>query len=57
MAIVNMAFSGKFYPSIHYGFFKKVQPVEYKWVMDYVVNNMLTGKFDLKSKGNVIKCS
>ena len=54
MAIVNMAFSGKFYPSIHYGFFKKVQPVEYKWVMDYVVNNMLTGKFDLKSKGNVI---
>lgn len=54
LAIVNIAFSGKFYPSIHYGFFKKVQPVEYKWVMDYVVNNMLTGKFDLKSKGNVI---
>lgn len=54
MALINMAFSGKFYPSIHYGFFKKVQPVEYKWVMDYVVNNMLTGKFDLKSKGNVI---
>ena len=26
LGIINLAFSGKFYPSIHYGFFKKVQP-------------------------------
>lgn len=54
LSIINMSFSGKFYPSIHYGFFKRVQPVEYKWVMDYVVNVMITNKYDLKSKGNVI---
>lgn len=54
LAIINLAFSGKFYPSIHYGFFKKVQPIEYRHIMDYVVNNMLSNKFDLKSKGNVI---
>lgn len=54
LGIINLAFSGKFYPSIHYGFFKKVQPAEYRWVMDYVVNNMLTGKFDLKTQGSVL---
>lgn len=54
LAIINLAFSGKFYPSIHYGSFSKVQPAEYRWVMEYVVNNMITNKFDLKIHGNVI---
>lgn len=54
MALVNYAFSGKMYPSIHYGFFKVVQPIEYRYVMDYVVNEMLTNKFGLKVQGNVI---
>ena len=54
LAIINLAFSGKMYPSIHFGMFKKVQPVEYRWVMEYVVNEMLTGKFDLKVHGNII---
>lgn len=50
---IYLAFSGKFYPSIHSGIFPKVQPIEYKHVMDYVVNNMLTQKFDLKREGSV----
>ena len=54
MALINYAFSGKMYPSIHYSFFKKVQPIEYRYVMDYVVNEMLTNKFELKIQGNVI---
>ena len=53
MALVNYAFSGKMYPSIHYGFFKVVQPIEYRYVMDYVVNEMLTNKFELKVQGTV----
>lgn len=55
MALINYAFSGKMYPSIHYGFFKTVQPIEYRYVMDYVVNNMLSNKFILKSSGNIIE--
>lgn len=51
LAIVYLAFSGKFYPSIHYGSFPKVVPKDY--VMDYVVNNMMNNKFDLKSKGSI----
>lgn len=54
MAMVYLAFSGKFYPSIHYGSFKTVQPIEYKHVMDYVVNNMLTAKYDIKQYGSVM---
>lgn len=50
-----LAFSGKFYPSVHYGFFQKFPPSEYRYVMEYVVNNKLTNKFDLKSKGSVYK--
>lgn len=50
-----LAFTGKFYASL-YGWdaFPKVSPSKYRTVMDYVVNNMLTNKHDLKSTGNVI---
>ena len=53
LALIYLSFSGKFYPSIHYMAFPKVQPSEYRHVMEYVLNNMLTNKFDLKTKGSV----
>lgn len=54
LSLIYMAFSGSFYPSIHYGSFPKVQPSEYRHVMEYVVNNELSQKFDLKREGSVI---
>ena len=48
-----LAFSGKFYASIHGAAFPTVAPIKYKSVMDYVVNNMLNDKFDLKKYGTV----
>lgn len=54
LAALYLAFSGKFYPSIHYKSYPKVQPSEYRFVMDYVVNNVLTNKYDLKRTGSVI---
>jgi hypothetical protein len=53
LAMIYLAFSGKFYPSIHYMSFPKVQPSEYRHVMEYVLNSMLSNKFDLKTKGSV----
>lgn len=53
LSAIYLAFSGNFYPSIHYGSFPKVQPNEYRHVMEYVVNNMLTMKYDLKREGSV----
>lgn len=54
LALVYQAFSGKYYPSIHYGFFKKVTPAKYRHIMEYVVNYKLSHKFELKSAGSVI---
>lgn len=54
LACTYLAFSGKFYPSIHYGRFPSVPPSEHRHVMEYVVNNELTNKFDLKREGSVI---
>lgn len=51
LSMVYLAFSGKFYPSIHYMSFPKALPQEY--VMQYVLNNMLNDKFLLKSQGNI----
>lgn len=53
LSMIYLAFSGKFYPSIHYSSFPTVCPSEYRHVMDYVVNNMLNERFDLKSQGSV----
>lgn len=53
LSAIYLALSGPFYPSIHYGSFPKVQPSEYRHVMEWVVNNMLTMKFDLKREGSV----
>lgn len=53
LSAIYLSFSGHFYPSIHYGSFPKVQPNEYRHVMEYVVNHMLTMKYDLKREGSV----
>ena len=53
LAMMYLSFSGKFYPSIHYMSFPKVQPSEYRHVMEFVVNKMLSDKFYLKTQGSV----
>lgn len=51
---IYLAFSGKFYASIFVGHaFPKAPPSNHREVMDYVVNNMLTNKHDLKSQGTL----
>jgi predicted GNAT family acetyltransferase len=52
LALISMAFSGKFYPSIWYRSFPVAAPQEH--VMDYVINNMCNNKFDIVREGNVI---
>lgn len=54
LALVYLAFSGQMYPSIHYGSFPKAQPSEYPHIMEYVINNELSQKFDLKKEGSII---
>lgn len=54
LALIYLSFSGSFYPSIHYGSFPKAQPQEYRYVMEYVVNNELSMKYDLKREGTLI---
>lgn len=46
-----LSFSGKFYASVHYKWFPNFVPK--REVMDYVVNNMLSQKFDLVRTGSV----
>lgn len=53
IAALYLAFSGKFYPSVHYRSFPNNVPVPY--VMEYVVNNNLSKKYDLVQYGSVIK--
>ncbi|MGL5750467.1 MAG: hypothetical protein ACRCXT_08075 [Paraclostridium sp.] len=50
---IYLAFSGKFYPSIHYGLYPVVPPSEHRHVMDYVINNCLSSKFDIKREGSL----
>ena len=54
LSMIYLSFSGNFYPSIHYGTYPSAVPADYRFVCDYVVNNDLTNKFDLKAEGNVI---
>ena len=51
LSLINISFSGKFYPSIFYGSFK-FPPAEH--VMEYVVNYMLNNKFELVKQGTVV---
>ena len=50
LSSIYLAFSGMFYATNHYNSFRIVP---YRHVMDYVVNNMLTMKYDLKREGSV----
>lgn len=52
LSAIYLAFSGKFYPSIHSGKFR-IPPDKYRHIMEYVVNNVLTQKYDLKKYGSV----
>lgn len=54
LSMIYLAFSGKFYPVIHYNSFPKVMPSQYRHVMDYVINNMMTNKYDIIREGSVI---
>ena len=51
--MIHLAFSGKFYPSLHYRSFR-IPPARH--VMEYVVNNVISNKFDLASEGSIIGC-
>lgn len=53
ISMIYLSFSGSFYPSIHYGSYPVVQPSEYPHIMDYVINNLLSNKFDLKREGSI----
>lgn len=53
LSMIYLAFSGKLYPSCHYGSFPTVVPREYEHIMLYVVNN-LSDKYDIRSAGSVI---
>lgn len=54
LACIYLSFSGKFYPSIHYGRFPVSTPREHEHVMTYVVNNELSNKYDLKREGSIL---
>ena len=53
LSMIYLAFSGKFYPSIHYALFR-IPPSEHRYVMEYVVNNKLSAKYDLKTNSHVL---
>lgn len=52
LSLINMAFSGKYYPSIWYGSFPVAAPNEH--IMEYVVTHVLTNKFDIVRERNVV---
>lgn len=51
LALIHLAFSGKFYPSVHFRSYPTVVPVRH--IMEYVVNNTLSKKYDLTTYGSV----
>ena len=52
LALINMAFSGKYYPSIWYGSFPVAAPNEH--VMEYVITHVLTNKYDIVRERTVL---
>jgi len=53
LAALYLAFSGKFYPSIHYAMFPVAEPSKYREIMEYVMNN-LSQSFEFKKSKTVI---
>jgi len=54
LGLIFLTFSGKFYPSVHYGSYPVVQPSEYRHIMEFVINNDLSDNYDIKKEGSVI---
>lgn len=52
LAMIHLSCSGKFYTSIFHGSFPITDPQPH--IMEYVINNMCTNKFDIVREGNVI---
>ncbi|MGL5330321.1 MAG: hypothetical protein ACRDD7_13715 [Peptostreptococcaceae bacterium] len=53
LATIYLAFSGKFYPSVHHGSYPVCPPSEHRHVMEYVVNHRLSNKYDIKREGSI----
>ena len=53
LCTIYLAFSGKFYASVHALSFPKFPPSEHRAVMEYVINNKLSEKFDLRKEGSL----
>lgn len=53
LATIYLCFSGKIYASLFSQEFTKAYPSSHRPVMDFVVNNMLTNKYSLKTEGHV----
>lgn len=52
LALINTAFSGKYYPSIWHGSFQVTAPYEH--IMEYALTHLATNKFDIVREGSVI---
>lgn len=53
LACTYFSFTGQMYPSIHRGSFP-IEPTQYRHVMEYVINNNLNAKFNIRSEGSVV---
>lgn len=53
LTAIFTCFTGKFYASLHSSFWKTYTPRSNQAAMEYVVNNMLSDKFDLKTEGTI----
>lgn len=52
LALINTAFSGKYYPSVWHGSFQVTAPAEH--IMEYVITHLATNKFEIVREGSVI---
>lgn len=52
LALINIAFSGKYYPSIWHGSFPVTAPAEH--IMEYAISHLATNKFEIVREGSVI---
>lgn len=52
LSMLYLAFSGNYYPSIHYGSFPTTTPAPH--VMEYVINTQLSDKYNIAKEGSVL---
>lgn len=52
LALIHLAFSGKYYTSIFHGSFPVTDPQEY--IMEYVISHMTSGKFNIVKEGSLL---